>query len=43
MSQEFNKWLEVADYYGDFSEINCKKLLDKAEEFIEEAKDILNK
>ena len=41
--KEAKELREVADYYGDFSEINCKKLLDKTEEFIEEAKDILKK
>ncbi|EKE21673.1 MAG: HEPN protein [uncultured bacterium] len=33
---------EEADYYGDFSEINCKKLVKKAEIFLEEAKRLLN-
>jgi uncharacterized protein (UPF0332 family) len=32
---------EAADYYGDFSEINCKKLVEKAQGFMEKAKDIL--
>lgn len=32
---------EAADYYGDFSEINCKKLIKKAEEFLETAKAII--
>ena len=34
---------EAADYYGDFSEINCKKLAEKAQDFIYEAKNILKK
>lgn len=34
---------EAADYYGDFSKINCKKILNKAEEFIDESKNILGK
>jgi len=25
---------EAADYYGDFSELNCRKLIKKAEEFL---------
>ncbi len=32
---------EAADYYGDFSEINCQKLTKKAQEFLEVAKDLL--
>lgn len=32
---------EAADYYGDFSEINCKKLTKKAEEFLKTAKTIV--
>lgn len=32
---------EAADYYGDFSEINCRKLLKKAEEFLKTSKDII--
>jgi len=32
---------EAADYYGDFSELNCKKLLDKAQDFLSVAKKIL--
>lgn len=32
---------EAADYYGDFSKINCKKILSKAEGFIEEVESIL--
>jgi len=32
---------EAADYYGDFSELNCKKLIKKAKEFLEEAKEII--
>jgi len=32
---------EAADYYGDFSEINCKKLLEKAQEFLKIAKEII--
>jgi uncharacterized protein (UPF0332 family) len=34
---------EAADYYGDFSEINCMKLIKRAEEFLSAAKKILNK
>ncbi len=30
---------EAADYYGDWSEINAKKLLDKAGKFIQKAKE----
>ncbi len=29
---------EAADYYGDFSEINCQKLVKKAEDFLDKAK-----
>jgi uncharacterized protein (UPF0332 family) len=32
---------EAADYYGDFSKINCKKILSRAEEFIEEIESML--
>lgn len=32
---------EAADYYGDFSEINCKKIVKKAEEFLKSAKEII--
>lgn len=32
---------EAADYYGDFSEINCQKLVRKAKEFLDTARDIL--
>lgn len=32
---------EAADYYGDFSELNGKKLVKKAEEFLKKAKDIV--
>jgi uncharacterized protein (UPF0332 family) len=32
---------EAADYYGDFSEINCQKLIKKAAEFLKVAKEIL--
>jgi len=32
---------EAADYYGDFSELNGKKLAKKAEEFLETAKEII--
>lgn len=32
---------EAADYYGDFSEINCKKLVKKAEEFLKAAEEIV--
>lgn len=32
---------EAADYYGDFSEINSEKLLEKAEQFAKEAKKII--
>jgi uncharacterized protein (UPF0332 family) len=32
---------EAADYYGDYSDLNAKKLLNKAEKFIERAKEIL--
>ena len=31
---------EAADYYGDYSGINAKKLLDKASKFIKKAEDI---
>ncbi len=31
---------EAADYYGDFSEINCNKLTKKAEEFLKTAKEM---
>lgn len=33
---------EAADYYGDFSEINCKKLLKKAQEFIKITGEIIS-
>ncbi len=32
---------EAADYYGDFSELNCKKLIKKAEEFLKTAREII--
>ena len=32
---------EAADYYGDFSEINCKKLTQRAEDFCKTAKKII--
>jgi uncharacterized protein (UPF0332 family) len=32
---------EAADYYGDFSEINCKKLAKRAQEFIKIAEVII--
>lgn len=32
---------EAADYYGDYSGINAKKLLEKASKFIEKAKDMV--
>ena len=32
---------EAADYYGDFSELNAKKLLDEAEKFIIMAEELL--
>ncbi len=32
---------EAADYYGEYSDVNAKKLLDKAEKFIEKIKEIL--
>ena len=32
---------EAADYYGDFSELNCRKLIKKAEEFLKIAKELL--
>lgn len=34
---------EAADYYGDYSDINSKKLLKKAKQFIEESKKIILK
>ena len=34
---------EAADYYGDFSEINCKKLVKKAQAFSETVKKLLDK
>lgn len=33
---------EAADYYGDYSGVNAKKLLNKASKFIEKVEDILN-
>lgn len=33
---------EAADYYGDYSGINAKKLLKKAEQFIKKSKEIIN-
>lgn len=33
---------EAADYYGDFSEMNCKKLAKRAEAFLHAAQNILN-
>ena len=41
--QEAKKLREAADYYGDFSKINCRKLIDKAGDFLKEAKKILKK
>lgn len=32
---------EAADYYGDFSELNCRKLIKKAEEFLKTAKTVI--
>lgn len=32
---------EAADYYGEYSDINAKKLLEKASKFIERVKEIL--
>ncbi len=32
---------EAADYYGDYSEINAKKLLNRAEKFVEKVKEII--
>ena len=32
---------EAADYYGDFSEINCKKLVKKSEEFLKKAEELI--
>jgi uncharacterized protein (UPF0332 family) len=32
---------EAADYYGNFSEINCRKLVKKAGEFMKIAKKII--
>ncbi len=32
---------EAADYYGDYSDINAKKLLNRAEKFIEKVKEII--
>lgn len=32
---------EAADYYGDFSEVNCKKLAKRAKEFLRAVEDIL--
>ncbi len=32
---------EAADYYGEYSDVNAKKLLDKAEDFVKTAKEIL--
>lgn len=34
---------EEADYYGDFSEINCQKMLKKAGEFLKVAKRLIEK
>lgn len=34
---------EAADYYGDFSEINCKKLVKRAEDFLEKARALTGK
>ena len=33
---------EAADYYGDYSGINAKKLLQKADKFIKKSKEIIN-
>lgn len=32
---------EAADYYGDYSQLNAQKLLEKAKEFIKKAKEII--
>ena len=32
---------EAADYYGDYSEINCNKLINKAQKFIKSVKTIV--
>lgn len=34
---------EAADYYGDFSEINCQKLIKKAQEFLKTVEKIIDK
>jgi len=34
---------EAADYYGDFSVTNCKKLTKKAKEFLKIAEEIIKK
>ena len=34
---------EAADYYGDYSDINAKRLLGRAEKFIEKAGEIILK
>ena len=39
--QEAKNLREAADYYGDFSEINCRKLTNKAEEFLKATKMII--
>ena len=33
---------EAADYYGDYNDVNTKKLLKRAERFIEKAKEIID-
>ena len=32
---------EAADYYGDYSEINAEKLLEKAKQFVKESEEII--
>jgi uncharacterized protein (UPF0332 family) len=32
---------EAADYYGDFSELNCRKLVKKAAELLKAVKELL--
>ena len=32
---------EAADYYGDYSSISAKKLLERAEKFLKKAKELI--
>jgi uncharacterized protein (UPF0332 family) len=41
--EEAKNLREAADYYGDYSEVNSEKLLARAEQFVEESRNIIFK